>query len=178
MSNREIHMSYQKQLIVICVSLAALILAACQPLAPLPPAATQAPAAAEVSATGGVSASVGAAGGLRPIPVSNATIEVGTGSPIPVDAFISGEWPDLCAQLAEIRQSVKGNTIEITLLATAPDPACPPDFLGLPFRIAIPINVVEMPEGDYTVSANGVSTTFSVPVASAQLGRRPDNGSR
>ena len=54
--------------------------------------------------------------------------------------------PDLCAQLAQITQRVEGKTFDITLLATAADPACPPDFLGLPFRIAIPINVVELPE--------------------------------
>jgi hypothetical protein len=102
---------------------------------------------------------------LRPIPISNVTVEVGVGSPIPVDAFVSGEWPDLCAQLAEIRQRIEGNAFEITLLATAADPACPPDYLGLPFRIAIPINVVELPEGAYTVSVNGVSAAFDIPVA-------------
>ena len=75
------------------------------------------------------------------------TVDVGVGSPIPVDAFVSGEWPDLCAQLAQITQRFEGNTFEITLLATAADPACPPDYLGLPFRIAIPINVVQLPEG-------------------------------
>ncbi len=104
--------------------------------------------------------------GLRPIPVSNVTVDVGVGSPIPVDAFVSGEWPDLCAQLAQITQRFQGKTFEITLLATAADPACPPDYLGLPFRIAIPINVVQLPEGTYTVTANGATTTFTVPVTS------------
>jgi len=47
-----------------------------------------------------------------------------------------------------------------TLLATPADPACPPDYLGLPFGMAIPLNVVELPVGTYTVVANGVSTTF------------------
>jgi hypothetical protein len=107
-----------------------------------------------------------AAAGLRPLAVSNVTVDVGVGSPIPVDAFVSGEWPDLCAQLAQVTQRYEGKTFDITLLATAADPACPPDFLGLPFRIAIPINVVELPEGQYTVTANGATTTFSVPVTS------------
>ena len=107
-----------------------------------------------------------AAAGLRPLTVANVTVDVGVGSPIPVDAFVSGEWPDLCAQLAQVTQRYEGRTFDITLLATAADPACPPDFLGLPFRIAIPINVVELPEGQYTVTANGATTTFSVPVIS------------
>lgn len=102
--------------------------------------------------------------GLRPIPVSHVGVEVGWGSPIPVHAVASGEWPDLCAQLAEITQRFDGNTIEVTLLASAADPACPPDYLGLPFRIDLPINVVELPEGTYTVVVNGVSATFDVPV--------------
>jgi len=96
--------------------------------------------------------------------VSNVSVDVGIGSPIPVDAFISGEWPDLCAQLAQITQHFDGTNIEITLLATAADPACPPDYLGLPFRIAIPINIVQLAEGAYTVTANGATTSFIVSV--------------
>lgn len=42
------------------------------------------------------------------------------------------------------------------------DPACPTDYIGLPFRIAIPINVVQLPEGEYTVTVNGASATFTV----------------
>jgi hypothetical protein len=127
-------------------------------------AATGAPVTPVVSTE--PAATAAGAAGLRPIPVSNVTVDVGVGSPIPVDAFVSGEWPDLCAQLAQISQQFTGTTFEITLLATAADPACPPDFLGLPFRIAIPINVVELPEGTYTVIANGATATFTVPVTS------------
>jgi hypothetical protein len=108
--------------------------------------------------------------GLRPIAVSNVTVDVGVGSPIPVDAFVSGEWPDLCAQLALITQRFESNTFEITLLATAADPACPPDYLGLPFRIAIPINVVQLAKGEYSVTANGASTTLTVPVLAPAAG--------
>ena len=100
---------------------------------------------------------------LRPLTVEHVGIEVGVGSPIPVDIFVSGTWPDLCAQLAQIDQKIDGFHIEVTLMTTAAQPDCPPDFLGLPFRIAIPLNVVEMPEGAYTVTVNGVETAFSLP---------------
>lgn len=134
--------------------------------APLPPAVVNAGgSAAEATTAPPTAAAPGA--DLRPIAVSSVTVDVGVGSPIPVDAFVSGEWPDLCAQLAQIEQRFEGNSFEITLLATAADPACPPDYLGLPFRIAIPINVVQLPEGPYTVTANGASTTFTVPVVSS-----------
>jgi hypothetical protein len=128
--------------------------------------ATGAPVAPVVQTETATDLSTPAAAGLRPLTVANVTVDVGVGSPIPVDAFVSGEWPDLCAQLAQITQRYEGKTFDITLLATAADPACPPDFLGLPFRIAIPINVVELPAGQYTVTANGARTTFSVPVTS------------
>ncbi len=103
--------------------------------------------------------------GLREIPVKRVTIDVGVGSPIPVDVFVSGEWPDLCAQLAEIRQTATKNAFEITLMASELDPNCRSDQVGLlPFRIAIPLNVVELPEGTYTVTVNGVSTTLDMPL--------------
>ena len=128
--------------------------------------ATGAPVAPVLQTETATDLSTPAAAGLRPLTVASVTVDVGVGSPIPVDAFVSGEWPDLCAQLAQITQRYEGKTFDITLLATVADPACPPDFLGLPFRIAIPINVVELPEGQYTVTANGATTTFSVPVTS------------
>ena len=133
---------------------------------PIPPATAGASGLAVEAGTATPTAAPPGAG-LRPIAVSNVTVDVGVGSPIPVDAFVSGEWPDLCAQVALITQRFEGYTLEITLLATAADPACPPDYLGLPFRIAIPINVVKLPEGEYIVTANGASTTFTVPVTSA-----------
>jgi hypothetical protein len=127
---------------LLVLSLFAVLAAACAPL-PVPGAAP-------------------AAEGLRPIPVDAVSVEVGVGSPIPVDLFVSGSWPDLCAQLAEIRQTVAGSRIEVTLLATPADPACPPDHLGLPFRIAVPLNAVELPTGAYTVVVNGVSAEVEI----------------
>ena len=97
---------------------------------------------------------------LRPIIVNDVQVEVGVGSPIPVDILVSGEWPDSCAQLAQSRFVRNGAEIELTLLATPADPDCPPDYLGLLFRIAYPLNAVELPQGIYTVTVNEVSTSF------------------
>lgn len=148
------------------LSLLIFVLAACQPLPPVTPASSpsDAPTAAPTEAPDAIPGDALAPEAVREIPVLDVAIDVGVGSPIPVDAFVSGQWPDLCAQIAEIRQRLDGYTFEITLLASDADPACPPDNLGLPFRIAIPLNVVELPEGTYTVTVNGFSTTFEVPV--------------
>jgi len=99
-------------------------------------------------------------GELRPVPVEALAVEVGVGSPIPVQAFASGGWPDLCAQLARVEQRMAGNRFEFTLLATPANPDCPPDQLGLPFNIGLLLNMVELEHGEYTVAVNGVETGF------------------
>jgi hypothetical protein len=99
---------------------------------------------------------------LPRLKVSDVQIQIGVGSPIPVDALISGELPDTCAQLAEFKQTVKDFAFEIAL-AVAPGTReeCMRDTL--PFRIAVPLNMVNLPEGTYSVKANGASTTFRWP---------------
>jgi Tol biopolymer transport system component len=115
------------------------------------------------------------AGELRPLAVESVVVEVGMGSPrqergepIPVDVVASGTWPDLCAQLAELSQQITGERIEISLSAPAANPSCPPDPVGVPFRIAIPLNMVEMPLGAYSVVVNGVETSFEWPAVSTE----------
>ena len=110
--------------------------------------------------------------GLRPVAIEHLTVEVGVASPPSYQVFASGTWPDLCAQLAQARQEVVGNRIEITLLATPADPSCPPDYLGVPFGMAIPLNPVELPIGEYTITVNGVTTLFEFDPAT-NLSARP-----
>jgi hypothetical protein len=99
-------------------------------------------------------------GDLRPIAVEDVRVETGAGSPIPVDVVVSGSWPDLCAQIAQIEQRVDGSRVEISIQATPATADCPPDPAGLPFRIAIPLNMAEMELGSYTVVVNGIETSF------------------
>jgi hypothetical protein len=101
---------------------------------------------------------------LVSIEVAHVQVEVGVGSPIPVTIQVAGTWPGLCAQLATVEQQQGEFWFDISLLAHPGDPDCPPDFMGLPFSLALPINVVELPAGTYTVTVNGFSTTFDVPV--------------
>jgi hypothetical protein len=158
------------------LTILALVLAACAAGGAQPPAEqaaqTAGPATAVLSTdpaslpTAVPLATPAIPGNLRPIPVDNVQVQVGVGSPIPVDIFVSGTWPDLCAQIAQINQRFTANQIEVDLLATPVDPNCPPDFLGLPFRIAIPVNAVELPEGSYTVVVNGIAgQALTIPLA-------------
>lgn len=108
---------------------------------------------------------------LRPIAIDHVQILTGWASPIPALVDVSGTWPDLCGQLAQIGQPlVDGYQIDIHLLATPADLDCPPDYLGLPFAIQIPLNWGELPEGAYTVNVNGQQTELYIPVIPAELG--------
>jgi hypothetical protein len=156
----------KQNLVVLLLVLAAGLLAACG--LPTVEAADETPMPVEPD--GGPGGETPRADDLRPIPVEDVQVEVGVGSPIPVHVNVAGSWPDLCAQLAEVHQTFTDDYIAISLLATPADPTCPPDNLGLPFALAIPINVVEMPEGSYTVDVSGVRTTLDVPVTPPSSG--------
>ena len=108
------------------------------------------------------------AGELRALTVEGLVVEIGVGSPVPVEAVASGSWPDLCAQVAEVSQQVSGDRIEMSLMASPADPACPPDAVGIPFRLAVPLNMVQMPHGAYTVVVNGFETSFEWTGASPE----------
>lgn len=101
--------------------------------------------------------------GYESIRVDQVEVEVGVGSPIPVEIIASGTWPDLCSQIAEVQSEVHDFQIDVTVLASTTS-SCPPDQLGLPFRYAFPLNVVEMETGTYTITVNGTSTTLDLPI--------------
>ncbi|NLX36206.1 MAG: hypothetical protein GXY68_05920 [Chloroflexi bacterium] len=101
---------------------------------------------------------------LRPLAVEAVAVDIGTGSPIPVEIVAGGTWPDLCAQLARVETDIDGYEIQIALLASPVQTGCPPDYVGVPFRVAVPLNPVELPEGRYTATVNGVAATFDWPL--------------
>lgn len=98
------------------------------------------------------------------IAIEHVGIQAGVGSPIPVEIVASGTWPDLCAQIASVGSATNGFNIDITVLASTEE-NCRPDNLGLPFRFAIPLNIVEMEAGTYTITVNGTSNTFDLPLS-------------
>lgn len=99
----------------------------------------------------------------QPVLIDHVQVDVGVGSPIPVEIIASGSWPDLCAQIASVESRMDGFQIDVTVHASSVD-ECPPDHVGLPFRFSLPLNIVEMSAGEYTIMVNGVSTTLDLPV--------------
>jgi hypothetical protein len=97
------------------------------------------------------------------IHVDNVSVDVGVGSPIPVHAVISANLPKSCGQLGEVQLKRDGSIFFVRLSAELPAQTdCNND--SLPFRLEIPLNIVNLPEGTYEVNVNGASTTFDIPV--------------
>ena len=61
---------------------------------------------------------------FRPFLVEEVQVEIGVGSPIPVNIIVSGSWPDLCAQLSKVDQTVDMNRITVDILASPSDDKC------------------------------------------------------
>jgi hypothetical protein len=98
-------------------------------------------------------------------PVDYLAVEIGVGSPIPVQIVIDASFPDPCAQLVAIQQSHNGDTFEIAVLTSKEEEACASPVGTLPFRFAIPLNAAGLEPGTYTVTVNGETTTFTYPPA-------------
>ena len=108
--------------------------------------------------------------GYQSIAVDEVVVEVGVGSPIPVHVIVSGWLPDPCSQVeyTEIKQD--GSNFFITLFAT-------PDIGGpavdgcikdpMTFKMGIPLNVVDLPAGSYSVTVNGSRADFELDTANS-----------
>lgn len=93
------------------------------------------------------------------IQVDSVNVEIGVGSPIPVHAIVSLSLPNSCAQLGEIRLHREETTFYMRLIADiAERPDCRED--SIPFRLDVPLNIVNLPEGPYEVNVNGVTASF------------------
>lgn len=139
-----------------------LLLGACSPLTTIVSSSGEQPTPVETYDP--------APAGYQPITVEQVEVEIGVGSPIPVHVIVSGNLPDPCSQVeyTEIKQD--GSNFIITLSA-APDtggPAvdgCIKDPMY--FKMGIPLNVVDLPAGSYSVTVNGSRAAFKLDTANS-----------
>src|SRR5688572_20296168 len=97
--------------------------------------------------------------GYQALQIDDLHVEVGAGSPIPVKAIVSGNLPLACAQLGEIRVHRQDTSFFVQLVAyLAAQTDCAED--SIPFRLEIPLNIVNLPAGPYNVNVNGATSTF------------------
>jgi hypothetical protein len=96
------------------------------------------------------------------IEVSNVAVEVGPGSPVSVHAVVDLNLPNSCAQLGELRLQRQEQAFTIRLISyTLEREGCLVD--SIPFRAEIPLNMVNLAPGSYSVNVNGFETSFAWP---------------
>ncbi|MGD2158454.1 MAG: NBR1-Ig-like domain-containing protein [Anaerolineales bacterium] len=83
--------------------------------------------------------------------------------PVQVNALVKGNFPDSCTLLDEIIQTRDGNTIKITVTTIRPASDNCVQVLT-PFEKIIPLDVVGLEAGRYTVKVNSVTDVFEFSV--------------
>ncbi len=153
---------YRLLIITALTALSAIIIAACsgQPGSPVDPTATVAPTEEP---------------GAEPKPIQGTPGAVITGTagietidlltlesfPVQIRANVKGYLGDGCTTLDTITQTRAGDTFYVTITTTRPaDAICTMQLVG--FEESIPLDVVGLPAGTYTVEINGVTTTFTL----------------
>jgi len=108
--------------------------------------------------------------GYQNVTIDHVETQIGIGSPIPVFVLISGQLPDPCSQVEHTEIKQDGSTFIISLFAT-------PDIGGpavdgcikdpIPFTLSIPLSVVDLPSGSYSVVVNGSRADFVLDTANS-----------
>jgi hypothetical protein len=109
--------------------------------------------------------------GYTPVEVVELKVEVGTAASIPVLVHAYLNLPDSCAQIEYVRTIQDGATFFVKI-GTTPSQAegCIQDTL--PYLINIPLNVLDLYTGSYTVDVNGLTTTFELDTVPATFDLR------
>jgi hypothetical protein len=101
---------------------------------------------------------------LSSVSVNHVQVETGVGSPIPVEVVVEGEWADPCAQLNTVNLHNPAQfQLIIDMLSNLRSTACSTTTEGLPFTFRFPLNMAGLSTGEYTVSVNGIQTSFVWP---------------
>lgn len=150
----------------------AFVLGACSPFqiassegeGPAPLIATEPPVTDKPVVTGepaSVSADIFPTTGYQPVNVVDVYAEVGVGSPIPVTVDLGADLPDICAQVEFVEVVQDGDTFRVQV-GTVPSTKqeCLRDTV--PFRMKVPLNVLDLPAGSYKVEVNGISADFRI----------------
>ena len=97
-------------------------------------------------------------------------------------AVVKGRLTSNVAQLVDSKQSRIDSTLYIDVMEQTPrDAALLPNLsMAPPFQTRIPIELLGLEPGEYTLSANGITTTFEIPTlyaAPASFGEESQDSS-
>jgi hypothetical protein len=124
-------------------------------LAPVPPGAGPGGGAPHSTASATPATDAGA------IVVADIDIHILESFPIQVQVLVHGTLPDACAFVDQVAQTRQGSTFQVTLT-----PAWPADVrcaqMITPFEQIVPLEVLGLEAGTYTVDVHGVQGTFQL----------------
>jgi len=81
--------------------------------------------------------------------------------PVQVQVVVQGNLPDGCTEIDEAIVEREGDRFDVTLTTRRPaDALCTQAII--PYEQIIPLNVDELPAGEYTVNVNDVTETFTL----------------
>ena len=83
--------------------------------------------------------------------------------PVQVSVRARGDLPDGCTTIDQIESTQNGSAFTITISTLRPADAVCTEAV-VPFDETIPLDVVDLPAGTYTVAVNGRSGTFTLSV--------------
>jgi hypothetical protein len=99
---------------------------------------------------------------LREAQVQSVAVQYSMAEPVQAWAIVRGNLNESCATLAEPQVSYSSNTFQIKVLTSSPsDGDC--IQVTTSFEQAIPLDITNLAQGNYTVIANGVTTAFTIP---------------
>jgi inhibitor of cysteine peptidase len=98
---------------------------------------------------------------FREAEVESVEVSLTDARPVGASAVIRGTVPEACTKLDEIRQEYIDSTSTFVLILTTRRPVEEPCLqVVTPFEATVPLAIERLPNGIYTVVANGVTTTF------------------
>ncbi|MGH2541439.1 MAG: hypothetical protein ACRDIB_01495 [Ardenticatenaceae bacterium] len=88
--------------------------------------------------------------------------------PVQIHANVRGNLPDTCTQLGEPEQMRDDNTFTVTLPTLREAGISCAEALT-PFETTIPLDVADLPAGEYIVDVNGVTGSFTLQMDNTPL---------
>jgi inhibitor of cysteine peptidase len=82
--------------------------------------------------------------------------------PVQVNVIARGEFPDSCTEISKVTITREGDTFFISISTSRPYDKCVDGIIS--FKEVIPLDVVGLPAGIYTVDVNGVIGTFELQI--------------
>jgi hypothetical protein len=97
----------------------------------------------------------------KPANVKSIKIIILESFPVQVNVIVYGEFPDSCTEICNMTMIREGSTFIITIITRRPSDVVCAQVIT-PFERVVPLDVVGLRKGVYTVDVNGLTDTFEL----------------